>query len=400
MIKQLRSRSLAAAGCLAGLLLAMPAQAQSFAGCLAGIRADAAKQGVSTALFDRIMDGVAPDPKIIELMNNQPEFRTPIWDYLATLVDDEKIAQGRAMLQRWSSVLAAAEQKYGVDRHTIVAVWGVESDYGNISGRWSLPQSLSTLACTAPRRRDYFRGELIAALRIVARGDIAAEKLTGSWAGAFGHTQFMPSTYLRLAVDGDGDGRRDLVSSIPDALHSTANFMRRAGWVTGAPWGYEVRIPAGYSGPSGRRDKQPVSAWAGRGIVKIDGGALTGSGSAGLLLPAGKDGPAFLVFKNYDAAFAYNGADSYALAISLLADRLRGRPGIRTAWPTDDRGLSRAERRDLQKLLLARGYAIGEPDGAIGPLTRGAIRDFEAKAGLPPVGRAGGRVYDALRSGR
>lgn len=401
MMKQLSlRRTLSAAGMLAGFLLVQPAQAQSFAGCLAGIRTEAAKQGVSPALFDRIMEGVTPDPKILELMGNQPEFRTPIWDYLATLVDEEKVAQGRAMLRQWSGALASAEQKYGVDRHTIVAVWGVESDFGGISGKWSLPQSLSTLACTAPRRRDYFRGELISALRIVARGDIAAEKLTGSWAGAFGHTQFMPSTYLRLGVDGDGDGRRDLVTSIPDALHSTANFMRRAGWVTGASWGYEVRLPSGYSGPSGRKAKQPVSAWAGRGITRIEGGALTGSGSAGLLLPAGKDGPAFLVFKNYDAAFAYNGADSYALAISLLSDRLRGRPGIRTAWPTDDRGLSRAERRDLQKLLLARGYAIGEPDGAIGPLTRQAIRDFEAKAGLPPVGRAGGRVYEALRGGR
>ncbi|MDP2357247.1 MAG: lytic murein transglycosylase [Beijerinckiaceae bacterium] len=376
------------------------ASAQSFDSCLAGIRAEAAKKGVSGATFDRVMAGVTPDPKVIESLQFQPEFRTPIWDYLATLVDEQKVAEGRAMMARHAQALASAEKRYGVDRHTIAAVWGVESDYGNVTGRWGLPQALSTLACTAPRRRDYFRGELIATLQIVQRGDLPPEKLRGSWAGAFGQTQFMPSTYLRLAVDGDGDGRRNLVDSVPDALHSTANFLAKAGWRTGEAWGYEVRIPAGYSGPSGRRDKQPVSSWASRGVRAFDGGALTGSGPAGLLLPAGAKGPAFLVFRNYDAAFSYNGADSYALAISLLSDRLRGRPGVRGAWPTDDRGLSRAERKELQQQLLRRGYQIGEADGAIGTVTRKAIAEYQARLGLAQDGRAGGRVLDALRAGR
>ena len=234
-------------------------------------------------------------------------------------------------------------------------------------------------------------------LKIIERGDLDPAELKGSWAGAFGQTQFMPSTYLRLGVDGDGDGRRNLVSSVPDALHSTANYLAKSGWQHGAPWGYEVQVPDSYSGPSGRTAKQPVSSWEGRGVRKIGGGALTGSGSAGLLLPAGKKGPAFLVFKNYDAAYSYNGADSYALAISILSDRLRGKGGVEAEWPTDDAGLTRAERRELQKLLTARGYDVGEPDGAIGQKTRDAIGAIEASLGMPKRGRPGMKVLQALR---
>jgi lytic murein transglycosylase len=381
------------------ILVASAAQAD-FQSCVAGLRSEAGAKGVSGATFDRAMAGVQPDMKVIEAMNNQPEFKTPIWDYLGTLVDDEKVAEGRAMLRQHASTLAAAESRFGVDRHTIVAVWGVESDFGKARGKMPLVQALSTGACLAPRRNAFFKGELIATLQIIQRGDLRPEQLMGSWAGAFGHTQFIPSTYLRLAVDGDGDGRRDLVDSIPDALHSTANFMAKAGWVTGAPWGYEVRVPSGYSGSTGRNPKQPVSSWAARGIVKFDGSALTGSGNAGLLMPAGREGPAFLVFKNYDAAYSYNGADSYALAISLLSDRLRGRPGVQGQWPTDDLPLSREQRRELQRLLIARGYDVGEPDGAVGALTRAAIKQIEAKIGMAQTGRPGEKVLRALKSGR
>ncbi|MCZ8185335.1 MAG: lytic murein transglycosylase [Beijerinckiaceae bacterium] len=373
-----------------------PARAD-FASCVAGLRSHALGQGISGATFDRMMSGVTPDMKIIEAMNAQPEFRTPIWDYLATLVDDQKIAEGRAMLQKHASVLAQIEQAYGVDRHTVVAVWGVESDFGQVPGRWSLPQALSTAACFGTRRREFFRTELVSTMKIVQRGDLAAEKLRGSWAGAFGHTQFIPSTYLRLAVDFDGDGRRDLVDSIPDALASTANYLKKSGWITGASWGYEVRLPAGYAGPSGRTGKQDLASWSGRGITRVDGSALAGLPAAGLLLPAGRNGPAFLVTRNFDAAYAYNAAESYALAISILSDRLRGRPGIRTPWPTDDRGLSRAERKELQERLTRAGYDVGKPDGAIGALTRAAIKDVEAKLGMPQTGRAGGKVFDSLR---
>ncbi|RDJ21021.1 lytic murein transglycosylase [Bosea caraganae] len=379
------------------LLLAASAAQADFDSCVAGLRSAAAAQGVSGATFDRAMAGVTPDMKVIEAMNNQPEFKTPIWDYLGTLVDDEKVAEGRNMLRQYASVLASAEQRFGVDRHTIVAVWGVESDFGKARGKMPLVQALSTGACLAPRRNAFFKGELIATLQIIQRGDLRPERLMGSWAGAFGHTQFIPSTYMRLAVDGDGDGRRDLVDSVADALHSTANFMAKAGWQTGATWGYEVRVPDGYSGPTGRNPKQPVSSWAARGVVKYDGSSLSGSGNAGLLMPAGRNGPAFLVFKNYDAAYSYNGADSYALAISLLSDRIRGRPGIQAAWPTDDPPLSREERRELQRLLIARGFDVGEPDGAVGALTRAAIKQVEAQIGMAQTGRPGGKVLRSLR---
>jgi lytic murein transglycosylase len=397
---RLRPRHATAFACLFALAPTGASAQADFQSCVAGLRADALGRGVTAPVFDRAMAGVAPDPKVIESLQFQPEFKTPIWDYLAALVDEQKVSEGRAMMQRHAGALAAAEKRFGVDRFTIAAVWGVESDYGKLTGRNYLPQALSTLACTAPRRRDYFRGEFFAALQIVQRGDLPAEKLRGSWAGAFGQTQFMPTTYLRLGVDGDGDGRSNLVDSVPDALHSTANFLAKAGWETGARWGYVVRVPASYAGPTGRRPKQPVTYWASRGVKRADGGALTGEGQAGLLMPAGGQGPGFLVFKNYDAAFSYNGADSYALAISLLSDRLRGQPAADLAWPTDDRGLSRAERKELQERLIARGYSIGEPDGAIGTLTRQAIAEYQGRLGMARDGRAGGRVLDALRAGR
>jgi lytic murein transglycosylase len=378
-----------------GILAASIGSARAdFDSCVEGLRQQAAARGISAATLNRAFAGLTPEPRVIELMNSQPEFKTPIWDYLGFLVDDEKVAEGRQMLRQHAATLAAAEQRYGVDRHTIVAVWGVESDFGKGQGKMPLVQSLSTGACLAPRRNAFFRDELMAALRIVDRGDLALAKLNGSWAGAFGHTQFIPSTYLRLAVDGDGDGRRDLVDSIPDALHSTANFMAKAGWQKGAPWGYEVRVPDGYSGPVGRKARAPAATWAARGITRLDGSAPTG-GNAGLVYPA-RGGPGFLVFKNYDAAFSYNGADSYALAISLLSDRLRGRPGVQQAWPTDDPPLSREQRRQLQRLLIARGYDVGEPDGAVGAKTRAAIRAVEQQLGMPLTGRAGGKVLRAL----
>ena len=216
-------------------------------------------------------------------------------------------------------------------------------------GDRSLVQSLTTLACQGSRRPGYFRGELMATLKIADRGDIPLDKLKGSWAGAFGQTQFMPSTFLRLAVDLDGSGR-DIVDSAAAALGSTGNYLRKSGWRPGEPWGFEVKLPAGYSGPSGRKNKQPMSAWAARGITRIDGKEL-GEGEAGLLLPAGADGPAFLVTHNFDVIYSYNAAESYTLAAAILAQRLAGGHGIVTPWPTDDPGLSRAERRELQTLL-------------------------------------------------
>jgi lytic murein transglycosylase len=300
-------------------------------------------------------------------------------------------------MRRHGQALAAAEARFGVDRHIIAGVWGVESNFGKDIGGRPLVQSLATLSCVPNRRQGYFRGEFFATLQIIERGDVAASRLTGSWAGAFGHTQFMPSTFLRLAVDLDGDGRRDVVDSVPDALGSTANFLKKAGWNSGLPWGYEVRLPRGYGGPSGRKDKRPVSAWAAAGLTRVDGRALSGEYAAGLLMPAGANGPAFLVTKNFDALYSYNAAESYGLAIAILSDRLRGGAGIQTPWPTDDPPLSRAERRELQQLLAARGYDVGEPDGRIGQKTRDAIKAIEQQVGMRPTGRPGAKVLAALR---
>lgn len=381
------------------LPFATAAQAD-FRSCIAGLRSVAAKSGISAATYNRVMAGVTPDMKVIKALNSQPEFKTPIWDYLAFLVDAQKVADGRAAMARHARALASAQRRYGVDRYTIAAVWGVESDYGKLQGKWALPQSLGTLACVPNRRSRYFRRELISTLKIVQRGDLPPGKLRGSWAGAFGQTQFMPSTYLRLAVDGDGDGRRDLVSSATDALHSTANFLRRAGWRRGQVWGFEVRMPRGYRGPRGRKARKSMAYWAKRGFKRIDGSAIRGKGAAGLLLPAGRNGPAFLVFRNYSAIYSYNGANSYALAISLLSDRLRGKAGIRGRWPTNDRGLSRKERREVQARLAKRGFYKGEVDGAIGKITRRSIADYQGHLGMRRDGRAGGKVLDALRAGR
>ncbi|WP_436642333.1 lytic murein transglycosylase [Microbaculum sp. FT89] len=381
------------------VFLAGPAAAQSFSSCVAKLKAAVIQNGVSQATASRALDGLQPDEKVLRLSKVQPEYKTPIWDYLGFLVDDRRIAEGQAMMRKYDSILRSAERNFGVSRYVIAAVWGVETDYGREVGTSYLPQALSTLYCQSGKRADFWRGELTAALKLVDRGDLQLDELYGSWAGAFGQTQFIPTTYQRLAVDFDGDGRRDLVRSTADALGSTANYLKRAGWRSGESWLIEVRVPANYSGPTGRKGKAPLSTWAKRGIVRADGSQLSGGAQAGLLLPAGPRGPGFLVFRNFDAIYAYNHAESYALAISHLADRLAGYPAFRTAWPTDDPGLDRDQRLHLQKLLIAKGYDIGEADGKIGPLTRTAIEDAEKRHGLPPTGRAGLKIYRALGGG-
>ena len=387
--------SLGVYACLAGL----PARAD-FEGCLDGIRAQAAAAGVSAQAFRAATAGIGYDDKVIELSQAQPEFKTPIWDYMAALVDDERVEDGRAAMRQHAAALAQAEARYGVDRYTIAAVWGVESNFGKNLGKMSLVQSLATLACSGNRRRDFFRGELIATLKIIERGDIAPDRLTGSWAGAFGQTQFMPTTYQRLAVDLDGDGRRDVVDSVADAVGSTANFLHVAKWQSGQVWGYEVTLPASFSVASaGRKNKKPIAHWAALGVKRVDGRPLSGEGPAGIIAPAGADGPAFLVTKNFDAIYSYNAAESYGLAIAVLSDRLRGKAGVQAEWPTDDPPLSRAERRDLQARLTAKGYDVGEPDGKVGQKTRDAIKDMERQLGMTPTGRPGGKVLEALRRG-
>lgn len=381
---------------LAGSRVAL-AQDDAFHSCLASLRPAALEKGVSPATFDGVAAKLTPNDAAT-FLDVQPEFVVPIWDYLAGLVDQERVNDGKAAMRRWNAGLQAAEARFGVDAATIAAVWGVESNYGTEFGKRSVLQSLATLSCSG-RRQDYFRGQFVDALRILDRGDVRADHFLGSWAGAFGHTQFMPSTFLRFAVDMEGNGRPDVVDSIPDALGSTANYLRRAGWIPGLTWGFEVRVPAGYDGPIGRHKKLPMTVWAAHGITRAAGGSL-GTGRAGLIMPAGPRGPAFLVTENFEALFTYNEAEAYALAIALLSDRLRGKPGLVASWPTNDPGLSRAERREMQALLIRDGYDVGNPNGAMGNMTHAAILAFQARKGLSPDGRAAKSVLDALRAGR
>lgn len=391
-------RSLKRSLCLAFAIAALaghPVTAASLGSCVAGIRNAAITAGVSRAVATKALTGVKFDEKAVRFSRSQPEYRTPIWDYMAFLIDKDRIDTGLAMMKRHDNVLRAVEKAYGVDRYVIVALWGIESNYGKDQGDFYIPHALANVAC-AGRKPDFFRRELIQALKLVSRGDLKLADLRGSWAGAFGQTQFIPSTYQRLAVDFDGDGRRDLVHSVPDALASTANYLKRAGWRSGQSWGYEVRLPRGYKGPSGRKKRASAASWATRGVTGINGKKPSGKVSAALILPAGTKGPAFLIFSNFNALYSYNAAESYALAISHLSERLKGGRPIATPWPTSDPGLSRAQRLDLQKLLIRHGYDIGEADGRIGPVTRAAIRQAEAKFGMPQTGRPGTKIYRAL----
>ena len=374
-----------------------------FQSCLANLQSQAIASGVSNATYQRYTQNLTPDYSVIDKLNYQPEFSTPIWDYLSGLVDDERVALGQKKLNEHRNVLNQVALTYGVPAETVVAVWGVESNFGDISGKYPLLQALGTLSCEG-RRQSYFRGEFFAAMRILQRGDLSESQLKGSWAGAFGHTQFMPSTYEELAVDFDGDGRRDLVSSTTDALASTANFLKKRGWQTGQPWGFEVTLPEGLSvAGESRRNKKSLAYWQSQGVQRADGspliqGNLTESSNAGLLAPAGQNGPVFLVFKNFDAIYSYNAAESYALAIAHLSDRLQGKGKFLTAWPTNDAGTSRAERREIQLYLIQKGYDIGEADGLIGDKTRKAIQTEQVKLGLNPTGRAGQLFLNAIRN--
>lgn len=368
--------------------------------CLAGLRHGSDFARISDGTWQQYTASLAPDATILPLLDKQPEFTLPVWDYMAMLVDKERVADGRAAYQQWLPTLRQIQDRYGVDPAIVVSVWGVESNFGRITGGRPLVQSLGTLSCFG-RRQTYFRTEFAAALQILQNGDIAPDKLNGSWAGAFGQTQFMPSTFLHTAVDFDGDGHRDVVGSVPDALASTANFLHQAGYRTGEPWGLEVKLPTGYTGSSSRKNKHDVAYWTAQGITQTNGKPLPQNlPDTGLLLPAGSQGPAFLTGKNFDTIYSYNASENYALAIaqlSTLVGNNNGNIGFVTPWPTDDPGLSRAENRELQTLLQARGYDIGTPDGLIGAKTRSAISAEQDRLGLPVDGRAGQKMLALLR---
>jgi membrane-bound lytic murein transglycosylase B len=377
---------------------AIRAAAADFGNCIAGLEPAAERRGISRDAFEQLTAGLTPDLSIMDLLDAQPEFNKSPWDYLDALVSDERIARGRELLTQYASTFAAVERAYGVDHYILAAIWGVESNYGTKGGDRSVLRSTATLACVG-RRREFFREEFLSALDILARGDVKPDRLIGSWAGAFGPTQFMPSTFRRFAVDFDHDGRRDVVDSVADVMASTANNLKTDGWVPGESFGYEVVLPQGFNYLLADRSKQmTIGQWEGLGVRRAgDKPFPRPTEKAFLLLPAGARGPAFLMLANFRVIMKYNPAEAYALAIGHLADRLRGGGPLVQSWPRDERALSMAERFEMQQLLAQRGFDIGEPDGLLGPRTRIAIRNFQSATGQIPDGFASSVVLDRLR---
>lgn len=371
------------------LLAATPARAADFAAFVAGLWPQAEKAGVSRATFDAAFAGVTPDPKVISLAGAQPEFSQTIRSYVQSRVTDARVAQGRDLARRWKPWLDRIERETGVDRAVILAIWGLESNYGSGAGNSDTIRSLATLACCTTRRPDYFRGELIAALQILEAHDIPPRAMTGSWAGALGQTQFMPSSFLKHAVDMDGDGRRDIWRSVPDVLGSIATYLDHYDWKTKQRWGYEVRLPADFDFTAiTPHEGQPPAAWAKLGLTRADGQALPADGKAWLLLPAGARGPAFLTLENYWAIKSYNISDSYTLSVGLLADRIRGGGPVAGTWPADDKALTRVQLEAMQRRLVALGFSVDTIDGKVGPGTRAAVRAWQASVGLTADGYA------------
>jgi len=373
--------------------------ASNFSACLEGLWPDAARRGVSREAFDTHVRDLTPDLRIMDLMDAQPEFTKALWDYLDLLVNDSRIKRGREILAQYRPVFDAMEKAYGVDRNIVTAIWGVESNFGTSGGDRPVVRSTATLACVG-RRQDYFRNEFLAALEILDRRDISPERLKGSWAGAFGPTQFMPTSFKRFAVDFDGDGRRDVVDSPADLIGSTANNLKADGWMAGQVWGYEVVLPAGFDfllADTG--NAMTLREWERRGVFRVGGKPYPRpTDRAYLLVPAGATGPAFLMLNNFRVLMKYNPAEAYALAISHLADRMRGDGPFATAWPRRERVLTSAERYELQEHLVRRGFDIGGgPNGRINAKSRSAIKNFQVSQGVVPDGFASADLLERLR---
>jgi peptidoglycan lytic transglycosylase B len=378
---------------------AIRAAAANFRTCLARLWQAAKHRGITRGVYAAYTAKLTPDLQIMDLLDGQPEFTKSFWDYLDLLVNDDRVAKGRALLEKYRATFDAVERAYGVDRYLIAAIWGVETNYGTIGGDRPVVRSTATLACVG-RRQYYFREEFLSTLEILQHGDVKPDRLVGSWAGAFGPTQFMPTAFKHYAVDFDHDGRRDVVDSIPDIIASTANNLKKDGWISGQTWGYEVVVPATFNFMlADRRRLLTIREWERLGLTRPGAKPFPRPDDrAFLLIPAGVQGPGFLMLPNFRAIMRYNPAEAYALAIGHLADRLRGGPPFSQDWPRYERTLSRYERLELQQLLTRRGYNVGEPDGRLGARTRAAIRDFQAKIGRVPDGFASVGILDRLRA--
>lgn len=368
-----------------------------FASWLEGFRPRALSAGIEARLLDEILPGLRFDERIIARDRSQNEFTKTIWDYLDTAVSADRVALGRKAMQKHAALLARIEAEYQVDRQVVVAIWGLESAYGSFRGDISTIDALATLAYDG-RRAAFFETQLLAALKILQNGDISSEQMRGSWAGAMGHTQFMPSSWWDFAVDFDGDGQKNIWGDDPaDGLASAANYLRHWGWTKGAPWGLEIRLPEGFDyDQTTERVRKPVAEWAALGLRPMAGGALPDHGLASVLLPGGHRGAAFLIFSNFQVIERYNTADAYVIAVGQLASELMGGPPIRAGWPRDLRALTLEERLDLQRRLTAAGFDTKGVDGRIGPNTIAAVKAWQKANGRVPDGYASLDVLNSL----
>jgi len=379
----------------AGLTLApLPARAGDFDDFLADVGAEARRRGVSARTLSAAFAGVSPDPKVIELSNRQPEYKDTIGDYVDRRVSLKRVTNGRAAFAKWQSTFQEVEARYGVPGSIVAGVWGMETSYGTSMGDHYIIRALATLAYQG-RRRDYFRSELINALAILEAGDVEPAAMKGSWAGAMGHTQFMPSSFLKLAVDFDGDGRRDIWNDIPDALGSAGHYLRKAGWTPGVPWGFEVT--GGSAGRYPRSVKKSLSEWASLGLSRPGGGAIAGSAAASLWQPMEEGGPTLLITSNFGVIKRYNNADSYALGVAHLGDRIRGGQPFSKPWPAGPDGVTQAHREEIQRRLNAMGFDLGEPDGLIGDKTKAAIAQVQGRFGMEQDGKPSLELLQRLR---
>lgn len=383
------------------LVLAVPAAvaADRTQACVESLWPAAKGAGVTRATFDHAFAGFTPDPEVIEAANFQPEYVKPIGEYIDRVVSDKRVETGKQKLVENQALLGSLETRYGVDRHIIVAIWGVESNFGVQPGDKNVIRSLGTLICSGTKAK-FAKPQLVSALKILQRGDIGFEAMNGSWAGAMGHTQFIPTTYTAYAVDQDGDGKRDIWGNVPDALASTASYLKVSNWRAGETWGYEVTLPKGFD-PKRVNEAalKPLGDWQRLGIVRVNGEAFPrASDKASLFAPAGTRGPAFLLLNNFRSILRYNVAKSYALAVGHLADRIRGSGPFVHSWPTDETHLSLEQRMEFQQLLIARGLMTGEPDGVIGPATLEAVKTYQRSKGLGVDGFPSLTLLKALQS--
>ena len=359
---------------------------ENFARWLSQFRAEARTAGITEVTLEVALDNVRHIPRVIELDRAQPEFNRAVWDYLDSALSKQRIELGKVKLQQLRGTSNDLVARYGVPLEVLVAIWGIESNYGNNMGDIPTIDALATLGFEG-RREDWARGQLIAALKILQNGDIKRAQMMGSWAGAMGQTQFLPSVYLAYALDVDGDGRRDIWASVPDVMASTANFLAQSGWQPGQPWGLEVRLPFNFDFARANADlRQSSEKWAEEGLRTMAGTRLPAIADASILLPAGARGPALLVGRNFRTILRYNNATSYALAVSLLAQRLVNGPVLQTPWPRDLKSLTRSQLLTMQTTLNNNGFDAGKPDGLMGPATQRGVRQFQRSRGLPADG--------------